>query len=122
VVVRAERRGDRITLTAKQLARVGYEPGPLVVNRTVQLGATEWAHLGMLLDSAAFWSPETRTEEHTTGLDGAQWILEGAQGNRYQAVDRWSPEETGPNRHFRAVGLYLLRLARLMPTDPEDVY
>jgi len=122
VVVRAERRRDRITLTAKQLARVGYEPGRLVVNRTVQLGAAEWAHLRMLLDSAAFWSPEAKTQEHTSGLDGAQWILEGAHGYRYQAVDRWTPDESGPNRHFRAVGLYLLHLARLMPRDPQDVH
>lgn len=123
VVVRVEKRADRFTLTAKQLDGAGgYEPGRLVVNRTVQLGSTEWAHLRMLLDSAAFWSPATRANDPRIGLDGAQWILEGAQGSRYQAVDRWSPEENGPNRHIRAVGLYLLRLARLTPRDPQDVY
>ena len=123
VVVRVERREDRFTLTAKKLNGAGgYEPGRLVVNRTVQLGSTEWAHLRMLLDSAAFWSPETRTEEPLIGLDGAQWIMEGAEGNRYQAVDRWSPGETGPSRHIRAVGLYLLHLARLTPRNPLEVY
>ena len=123
VVVRVEKRGGRYVLTAKQLDGAGgYEPGGLVANRTVQLGSGEWAHLRVLLDSAAFWSPGPMTEDPRIGLDGAQWILEGVHGHRYQAVDLWSPEETGPGRHIRAVGLYLLRIARLTPRDPRDVY
>lgn len=123
VVVRVERRGDQVTLHARQLDGAGgYEPGQLVVNRSIQLGAGEWERLRVLLDSAAFWSPATPTEQPTDGLDGARWVLEGTRGNRYRAVDRWSPDETGPDRHIRAVGLYLLHLARLMPSDPEDVY
>ncbi|HEX8674172.1 MAG TPA: hypothetical protein VF710_19905 [Longimicrobium sp.] len=122
VVVRVEQRGDRVTLTAKQLRQEGSEPGWLDVNRTVQIGSADWAQLRALVDSAAFWSTGTPTEQPIDGLDGAHWILEGTRGDRYRGVDRWSPQETGPDRHIRAVGLYLLRLARLMPSDPEEVY
>jgi hypothetical protein len=123
VVVRVEKRGARYSLTAKRLGGAGgYEPGALAVNRTVPIGAGEWERLRMLLDSAAFWSPATRTEDPSIGLDGAQWILEGVQGDRYKALDRWSPEEAGPDRHIRALGLFLLRIAGLTPRRPEDVY
>jgi hypothetical protein len=29
-----------------------------------------------------------------TGLDGAQWLIEGRRGQTYHAIDRWSPRGT----------------------------
>ena len=123
VVVRVERLRDGYTLTAKQLDGAGgYEPGRLVVNRTVPLGPAEWRRMHVLLDSAGLWSPAPPREDASPGLDGARWILEGVRGSEYRAVDRWSPTETGPDRHIRATGLYLLQVAGLTPRDPRQIY
>ena len=44
-----------------------------------------------------------------TGLDGAQWIIEGLLNGNYHIVDRWSPEEGS----IRAIGLHFLKLSDL---------
>lgn len=91
----------------------GYEPGKLKVDeiKEVEPGAVEKL-LGMI-DEARFWELPATIED--MGLDGAQWIIEGLQGDRYHVVDRWSPDN-GP---VRKIGLFLLDLSDL---DVKEVY
>ena len=59
------------------------------------------------LEKADFWNiPQN---EPARGLDGANWIIEGAKKGKYHIVDRWSPED-GP---FREASLYLIKLSKL---------
>jgi hypothetical protein len=49
------------------------------------------------------------------GLDGDEWILEGAESGRYHVVDRWSPQPDNRYRdgnRFRRAGLWFLERAR----------
>lgn len=120
VVVRIGRRESTFQLVAKKLdGRGGYKPGQLVVDRSIQIDAGEWYHFQDLLREAAFWtSVADRETDVVVGFDGARWILEGVRDGRYWALDRWSPSETP----YRRVGVYLLRLAGLLPSDEGSVY
>jgi hypothetical protein len=123
IIVRVEQREDTHVLIAKQLDGAGgYEPGRMVVNRTVPLRPEQWVRLRALLDSAAFWSPSGRSRDTSPGLDGAQWVLEGVREGHYRAFDYWTPGDTGPERHVRRVGLHLLRLADLLPGEAQEIY
>jgi hypothetical protein len=42
------------------------------------------------LDGAHFW--EMATESQRLGFDGAEWIMEGVQKNRYHIAVRWCPD------------------------------
>jgi hypothetical protein len=59
------------------------------------------------LEKADFWN--MTPNELPRGLDGANWIIEGAKKGKYHIVDRWSPED-GP---FREAALYLINLSKL---------
>ena len=43
-----------------------------------------------LLDEAHYWA--TPTELPRTGVDGAEWILEGVRDGKYRVVVRWCPD------------------------------
>ena len=65
------------------------------------------------LEEADFWNMPQY--EPPRGLDGANWIIEGAKNGKYHIVDRWSPEE-GP---FREAALCLIKLTGL---KIDDIY
>jgi hypothetical protein len=65
------------------------------------------------LEKADFWNMPQN--EPPRGLDGANWIIEGAKDGKYHIVDRWCPED-GP---FREAALYLIELSKL---KVDDIY
>ena len=122
VVVRVSMTDTAVFVTAKRLNGAGgYEPGSLVVNRTVRVPPDAALRLRALIDSTGLWQATPPTDERV-GLDGAQWIIEGVRGGRYHAIDWWSPQESGSGRHMRRLGVYLFSLADLLPRDPAAVY
>lgn len=122
VAVRATFTDSAVVLVGKRLNGAGgYDPGRLVVDRTVRVTLQEAERIRALVDSVGLWR-KTPPVDTRHGLDGAQWIVEGVRGDAYHAIDWWSPEEDGPGRHVRRLGIYLLELAGLLPPDQRAVY
>lgn len=87
----------------------GYEPGHLVRDDVHPLSARESANIAEVIKTSSFWSLPVQAEDGLIGVDGEQWVVEGARSGHYHVVDRWSPE-TGP---VRQIGEDFLRLAGL---------
>lgn len=118
LVVRIERNGNRYVLEAKWLSgQVGYDWGKLKGQKMRHLTQSEWRRLNVLLNRASFWTlpyedkePKPNEKgELTVCLDGTDWFLEGSAVSKYHVVDRYCPESGA----FKAVGLYMVKLARL---------
>lgn len=95
----------------------GYDPGHAILNRNIKVPKDAVDHFLELLQKADFWNISTEQQEgDVVGVDGAQWIIEGARGGQYHVVDRWSPDD-GP---FRKAALFLaLNLGELNPRYRE---
>jgi hypothetical protein len=106
-------------LLIKVLSGSGYKPGHLIQNREIGVSKESVDHFLELLDKAKFWTSPTEEEENgTVGCDGAQWIMEGADGGQYHVVDRWSPDE-GP---YRKAALFLAIVLGGLNPRYNDVY
>jgi hypothetical protein len=91
IVIRIERESDSVNLYYKITNGAGgYEPGEIIIDKRKKLTLDDWGNFIYLVDSCQFWStmPCEKLEE---GLDGSQWILEGATNDYYQVVDKWTP-------------------------------
>jgi hypothetical protein len=66
----------------------------------------QWKCFELQLTSARFWdlSPTVAA----IGLDGADWIVEGVNNDKYHIVERWSPDLNDP---FRRLSWYFMQLA-----------
>jgi hypothetical protein len=64
----------------------GYSPGKVIVDRSNEVKKEQVQAFFKLLADTNFWTIET--EQHSSGKDGAQWIVEGLQDGRYHVVDR----------------------------------
>ena len=64
------------------------------------------------LEDLRFWILPT-SDPSRTGLDGAQWLLEGVKASKYHIVNRWSPEDG----QFRQLMLDLVALSGIT-VDP----
>jgi hypothetical protein len=95
----------------------GYEPGHLIIDRTRQLDAAEWNAFVQRLDDSCYWNLPTEDPKES-GLDGAQWVLEGVKEGRYHMVDRWTPTAGT----FHDACLYALQLSGLKLGGDERVY
>ena len=62
-----------------------------------------------------FWKLPSIQEDR--GVDGAQWIIEGARNGTYHIVDRWSPEDG----EIRALGLLMLNDLAKMKLAAKEV-
>jgi hypothetical protein len=99
-------------LTVKQTnGHGGYDTGSLVYQRIRRLSRTEISTFGSSLAAASFWDAPTSVVKPS--LDGAQWVFEGADSQRYHLVDRHSPD-SGP---LRNLGLAFLALGHVQ-TEP----
>jgi hypothetical protein len=67
-----------------------------------------------LIEQADFWKMTTEGEE-PQGLDGAEWVLEGAQAGQYHVVTRWDASGTP----FGKALLELLQLSNYNPPKDE---
>jgi len=83
----------------------GYEPGSIVKNENRLLSDKEIKTIIEDLDSLQFWQ---MAYEKCLMMDGAEWILEARNENRYHVVTRSSPE----SGKFREFCLNLLKLAK----------
>jgi hypothetical protein len=114
IVVRVVYDADIANLNAVELDGAGgHTPGSEIRRVTRRLSAEESSAILAEVRKAAFW--DLPSKENMVGIDGAEWIIEGRDGARYHVVRRWSPV-AGP---VREIGLQLLRIASLTPSDQE---
>lgn len=107
ISIRIERRGYTFGLKAVELSGSGgYEPGKIRQTDDVVISSDQWCRLMTLLNKAKFWEQPTSSDS-SLGRDGAQWILEGVNDERYHIVHRWSPSDDA----FRETCIYLLELS-----------
>ena len=91
----------------------GYDPGVLTVNKTIHLTKVQADIMLAGLEQIEFWTMTSYLER--TGVDGAEWIVEGVKNVRYHVVDRWSPEGS-------AFQFWALSLMWLSGMDLEPIY
>src|SRR6266480_5039902 len=115
VVVRIDLTATGYLLTAKILNGAGgYEPGSLAREVVHTLSDVDRTRFSELLRAAKFW--ELPTNVPLLGCDGAQWVLEALTSKGYHVVDRWTPDQQGPDLQFRALGEWMLASSGLAPT------
>jgi len=104
------------TLNAKETdGHGGYETGKVVRSQSGEMAKTQMTEFFDLVRKAGFWS--LPSEEKSSGLDGAQWVLEGMEDGHYHVVDRWSP----PRGNYQRLCLYLLEQSKLK-VQTKDIY
>jgi hypothetical protein len=84
----------------------------IATDRTVPVTAARVSEFFKLLDRARFWDMPAQSD--VRGFDGAEWILEGVQENKYHVVVRWCPashRDSGQDFDFAAAALLLLDFA-----------
>lgn len=106
VIVRIERLNTaEPVLIAKQLSGAGgYDPGKVIRVTTRPLSRNEAKTFKALFARVNIFTQPAQVCEF--GMDGAEWIFEGAHGAHYHFTKRWTPEK-GVEREL---GLALLRL------------
>ncbi len=103
------------TLTVTVLSGAGgYEPGKVKVHRVLPVEASKVAVFLEALETLGFWGLPG-PDPSRTGLDGAQWVLEGTRKGAYWVLDRWSPGKGA----YRDACLLLLSFSRM---EFGDVY
>ncbi len=85
----------------------GYAPGNLKRNDTLQLDEKTIKTIKIKFDKISFWTLATHNDDD--GKDGAEWILEVRNKDKYHMVKRWSPE----SGDFRSFCLYILKIGKI---------
>jgi hypothetical protein len=75
----------------------GYYPGKIMLEKERELTIEEWNKVEQIIDDMEFWRLYLENKYHT-GMDGAEWIIEGKCEESYHIVIRWSPEESNSFR------------------------
>lgn len=113
IAVRIEHSLDMSRLLATELDGAGgYEPGGIARQVGTELSSKQWDVLQRELAQASFWQLPS-PDPHIGGSDGAEWIVEIAEHNRYRVVNRWAGAE------IESVGRLLLEFSGL---DPNPIY
>jgi hypothetical protein len=114
VAVRVTDSAEKISLDAIELdGKGGYFTGGVLRRKKTTLSKTQFQVLLDAFSKADFWSVATR--EDGIGLDGAEWVLEGARQGNYHVVSRLSPRDGD----VREIGLLFLKLAKWSFKDKE---
>ena len=93
VAIRIERNNNDVYLFWKKCDGAGgYEPGNLIINKRKKLTTSHWNTFTSKIDSINFW---TENVNDFGGLDGSEWILEGASPINYHVIHKWSPKGRG---------------------------
>jgi hypothetical protein len=95
----------------------GYAPGELMRDETLTLEKEQSDLLLAIFEKNGFWKLPS-IEESKSGLDGAQWIIEGVKGRRYHVVDRWSPQDGA----VRVIGLALTKDFAKLSVPAKEIY
>jgi hypothetical protein len=115
--LRIENNNGEIRLISKELTgKSGYSIGRIAVDTTVYLTKEKWDVFISLLDSAKFW--EISNNSYEMGFDGATWLLEGFQNQKYHWASRWSPGKTS---HFGMACQYLVSVSPIK-VDQQKIY
>lgn len=93
ITIRVEKKGEEYFLFWKVCNGAGgYAPGVLIINRQKTIDKLTWDKFRAMIDKATFWNMAT-IDSDIGGTDGAQWILEGKNQNKYHVTERWSPNK-----------------------------
>ena len=84
----------------------------IAIDTTSELSFDQWKTFKSLVQNCNFWT--LNSKQQSTGLDGAEWILEGQTQKHYKFVDRWSP-----NNSFAECCKYLINLSA---AKNEEIY
>jgi len=144
IAIRIWRDGDEYRIRVVRLAKQqDYSPGPITKDQTRSLRKSELSQIQDFLNISKFWQPLNDTESPLMdGCDGAEWIFEQTEKVKYQMVDIWSPMYFEPKTRTRAdlektridltkvrdftgysrLGLYLLKITKVLPAKKEDIY
>ena len=95
---------DSIVLPAKSIK--------IAIDTTLVLSLDQWETFKSLVQNCNFWTLNPKHQE--TGLDGAEWILEGQKQRHYKYVNRWSPNDS-----FAECCKYLISLS---VAKNEEIY
>jgi hypothetical protein len=124
ISIRMDKLGEVVSLTVKMSDGAGgYEPGKLILNKTLLLSTSELRTFTLKLNEIRFWNlPTDADNQH--GTDGSEWILEAKQSKKYHFVHFWSPDFTEQERKFKACCEYLVSLAKFTKGElpDDDVY
>ncbi len=115
IIVRIEgQAGGRARIEATRLSGAGgYEPGQVEEHLRRDLTSAEFDAFTAMLKNAALSTEAAANCDN--GIDGAQWVLEVIDGDKYSFFERWTPEQGS----VREVGLAMLRLTGF---DLEPIY
>ncbi len=115
IAIRIERLGNDYTLYWKLCDGAGgYAPGKLIVDKQKIVDKNIWDAFIKLLDQINYW--KLNTFEEFMGTDGAEWILEGKSLNRYQVVERWTPNHE--SKYFNCCD-FLYKLTDLLVPEKD---
>jgi hypothetical protein len=92
------------------------QPGKVSRRTRRVLTHEEWQILLQRLQNAGMWEPTDKND--SSGVDGAQWLLEGRQDGKYRLHDVWCPSPARFPQYVK-VCLYMLELARIKPPEEE---
>ena len=119
ITVRLQKHGDNIKLFSKVTSgEGGYEPGQLIWDTVLSIGHTQMDTLNSLINKANFWNIPSKV--NYAGRDGAEWILEAFNKNKFHWASRWSPT-ANRDSSFRAVCFYLLNISNA-PISSVRIY
>jgi hypothetical protein len=91
------------------LGKIASDTGRLVVDKNVVVEKAQVDVFLRELQAFSFWTMPTEIRQ--SGMDGAQYILEGVRRGEYHVVDRWSPQAST----YLGVCKHLIRLAGIGP-------
>lgn len=120
IMVRISWVDQECKLVVKQLSGLGgYEPGQLTHEESRTLSYSEREKFYNLINETRFWKPQPVVDG--SGLDGAQWILEGYRDHNYHIWDIWSPRSVPQFELFYKTCRYMLNLSNLK-IPAKEVY
>ena len=93
-------------LSARRLnGQAGFEPGNLVEEKDIELGAEDSKALEILVQNLNFF--QFSTDDGVIGKDGDEWILEGVSWGRYHVAKRWCASASMYNPDKRGLTAFL---------------
>lgn len=93
----------------------GYDPGVVVLDKTVEVPKSRVDQFLSMLNALHFWSLPAHEESDLIILDGTSWYLEGADGGKYHIVEREY------NKQGVLAGVRNLLIKQLAGIDREKV-
>lgn len=116
IAVGIQRKGQQYSLSARRLdGQAGYAPGKLIETKDTDLDAGDSKILERLIENLDFFT--LPMDDHVSGMDGDEWMLEGVSQGRYHVIERWCAASYNPRKRgltaFIAFGKFLLHKSAL---------